>query len=95
MEMVYQKIVALADEGVWVPAVSNGGLHQLLAELEVRGWKIVPPPAVDEKMAGDLLAVLVAEAGIPQFGAGQELTQSFWTVWQEAKNFLEKGGEKK
>ena len=43
METVYQKIVALADEGVWVPATSNGGLRQLLAELETRGWKVIPP----------------------------------------------------
>jgi len=43
MEAVYSKICALAGEGVWVPATSNGGLLQLLAELETRGWKIIPP----------------------------------------------------
>jgi len=43
METVYTKITALAGEGVWVPATSNGGLRQLLAEMETRGWKIIPP----------------------------------------------------
>jgi len=43
MEAVYQQIIALADEGVWVPAVANGGLLQLLAEMEQRGWWIIPP----------------------------------------------------
>ena len=49
MEAAYQHILALAGEGVWVPATSNGGLLQLLAELEARGWKIIPPEEKEEK----------------------------------------------
>ena len=51
----YDRIVALAAEGVWVPAVSNGGLLQLLAEMEKRGWKIVSP-ALSKKRGGDSCA---------------------------------------
>ena len=43
MEAAYKKIVALREEGVWVPAITNGGLRQLFAELGARGWKILPP----------------------------------------------------
>ncbi|OGZ44821.1 MAG: hypothetical protein A3J54_00600 [Candidatus Ryanbacteria bacterium RIFCSPHIGHO2_02_FULL_45_13b] len=49
VEAVYEQIVALDREGVWVPATSNGGLRQLLAEMELRGWKVIPPEEKDEK----------------------------------------------
>ena len=43
MQAVYEKILALIAEGVWIPATGNGGLRQLLAEMEARGWKVIPP----------------------------------------------------
>ena len=97
MEAVYQQIFALTDEGVWVPAISNGGLRQLLAEMEIRGWKVIPPlaqGALGDK-AVELLSTLVAEAGIPQFGINQDIPKSFWDAWMKAKDFLERGGKKK
>ncbi len=54
MEEVYEKIIALADEGVWIPATSNGGLRQLLAELEVRGWKVIPPEETKTEFLGGI-----------------------------------------
>lgn len=48
MQAVYEKIIALSDEGVWVPS-TNGGLRQLLAELEARGWKVIPPEEKEVK----------------------------------------------
>ena len=43
---IYSEIIKLREEGVWVPAVENGGLKQLLAELLKRGWIIYPPPII-------------------------------------------------
>lgn len=87
MEAVYLQIVALTSEGVWVPGVGNGGLCQLLAELEKRGWKVIPP---DGNTAETLLTRLVSEAAAPQFGVNQDISRSFWTAWSEAKKFLSK-----
>ena len=49
---IYDRITALIDEGVWVPAVGNGALRNLVEELVARGWRIIPPN--EEEMSGVL-----------------------------------------
>jgi hypothetical protein len=52
-QKLYDQIVALEGQEsathpgqpVWVPAVANGGLFQLLQELASRGWSVFPPMA--------------------------------------------------
>lgn len=63
IEAVYEKMLMLGLEGVWVPAVDNGGLRQLLAELEVRGWKILPPS--EKKMSPESFLRVLDESRVP------------------------------
>ena len=59
-EEIYKTIAALEGQpaqdqtwgkgrDVWVPAMANHGLVQLLRELAVRGWEIIPPEEKEEE----------------------------------------------
>ena len=72
---IYEKIVALKEEGVWVPAVENGGLKGLLESMAERGWEIIPPPFRPIPPAGFGLCVVVSDymGSHPEYEGDEEL----------------------